>query len=807
MVAVNVAANVVDHIDTGLSMERFFRFVTAHPIFVLCCAGLIALVFGPFVLTLTRDTSPDAFIPNDHDALELKRQVDASFGLAEPIAVGIIRDQPGGIFTPETLRLIQRLTQAIQDLPEINPDNVLSIATISGVYFKDDESGFERFFKEIPETPEAIAALKRDILSYELYCGTLVADDELNSAACILIRPDTPQQADAVYRRLASLVADFPVHDERLVVAGEAAVRAHMGTAVSDDALRMNFICPVVMAILIILAYRSVRGTVLPLCVIGGASVLALGSMAMAHVPVYIVTNGIFVIIMALGVADSLHLIGQYYEEQLDVRGRSKQQIIADACQALWYPVLITSLTDVTGFFALYIAGLMPPIRYFGLFTCVGVLGALLFSYTVVPAGLMIRPLRLSRAFLNRRAAATRPGDVDVIGRTLGSLGEMVYARRYAVLLAGIVVLAAAGWGASRLIINDARILAFKEHHPLVEASRLLNDRFDGTSHLNVVVTADEPGALLRADLLHRIEELEAFTESLPYVGGTHSIAGWVKRAHQKSNDDKPEFYVIPDDAFETQFYLDVLGLDTSPMADLLHEVISPDFKSTNLIIRMKSSQFIHERAVIHALQAYLDEHFSSGPLRAKLAGRVNLDYHWLCMIRSSHLNSVVLSFACVLLLTGLMFRSVVAGLLCSLTVGVAVLVNYAVMGLGGIPLGVGTSMFASIAIGAGVNFPIHMLDRLRIGLHAPRAVPNQVYRSAFMFTGRVLFFTAFVVAVGFLLLCVSEFRTLVRFGLLIGIGMIVSFLASITLLPAVVAVVRPRFLWNSRRPQTPDAQ
>ena len=145
------------------------------------------------------------------------------------------------------------------------------------------------------------------------------------------------------------------------------------------------------------------------------------------------------------------------------------------------------------------------------------------------------------------------------------------------------------------------------------------------------------------------------------------------------------------------------------------------------------------------------------------------------------------------------MFRSVVAGLLCTLTVALAVLVNYAIMGIGGIPLGVGTAMFASIAIGAGVNFPIHILDRLRINLRKPEADPSAVFANTMAFTGRALFFTAFVVAVGFLLLCVSQFRTLVRFGLLIGVGMGTSFLVSVTLLPALVAAIRPRFIWGRR--------
>jgi predicted RND superfamily exporter protein len=262
-------------------------------------------------------------------------------------------------------------------------------------------------------------------------------------------------------------------------------------------------------------------------------------------------------------------------------------------------------------------------------------------------------------------------------------------------------------------------------------------------------------------------------------------------------NKEDPAFYKIPEDPEDTRFYLHEMGKPTSPMARLLGEVIDGEYRETNLIIRMRSSEYIHQRAVIQAIKAYLDEHFTSGPLRAQVAGRAHLDYHWLQLIRSSHIYSVILSGACVLLLTGLMFRSLLAGLLCLFTVGVAVLINYAIMGWSGIPLGVGTSMFASIAIGAGINAPIHMLDRLRKGMSAPGADPAEVFRGAFIFTGRVLFFTSFVLAIGFLLLCISEFRTLVRFGLLIGIVMLVSFVASTTLLPALVATLKPRFIWE----------
>jgi len=781
-------------------VRRYFEWVVARPVPVLVAAAIVGLTLAAFIPSLGRKTSPDAFIPDGHPALKIKQQVDETFGISEPIVIGVIGQGENAIFRPDTLDLIRRLTKAVQAVPGIGPDRVTSLATESGVYFEDGEPGFELLMPEVPTDRAAIDELREEVLGYELYRGTIVAAD--GSAATILIDTDGEAEAERLYRVLRGLLADFETDGVELVVAGEAVVRAHMGRAVSDDALRMNFICPLVMFLMIVLAYRTARGTILPIVVIGGASAVALGSMSLAGVPVYIITNGIFVVIMALGVADSLHLMGQYYEEQLELGGRGRSRLVVDACMALWFPLLMTSLTDIAGFTALYIGGQMPPIRYFGLFTSLGVLGALVYSYTVIPAGLAVLELRMSPVFSRRRGAAA--GCLDALGRALWTLGGMVARRRVAVTVISALIIGLATWGATGLIINDARVLAFGDDHPIVRATRALSSHFDGTTELHIVVSAPTPEDLLSSESLEQIAELEAFTETLPYVGGTHSVAGWIKRANQKMNDDDPESFAIPEDLFETMFYLDVLSGPGSPFADRLREVLTAERTSTNLIVRMRSSEYIHEREVVQAVEQYLATELRDGPLHAELAGRVNLDYHWLGIVRRSHIRSVAFTSICVLMLTGLMFRSVLAGLLCTLTIAVAVIINYALMALGGVPLGVGTSMFASIAIGAGVNFPIHILDRLRHRASGagPDHDPEADIANTLAFTGRALFFTAFVVAAGFLLLMVSEFRTLVRFGLLIGTSTAISFIASVTLLPALVAIIRPRFIWGRPDPR-----
>jgi hypothetical protein len=232
-------------------------------------------------------------------------------------------------------------------------------------------------------------------------------------------------------------------------------------------------------------------------------------------------------------------------------------------------------------------------------------------------------------------------------------------------------------------------------------------------------------------------------------------------------------------------------------MSRRLREVIDPTYTVANVIVRMRSSEFIHQRDVLRAVGRYLADQFPTPHWRTELSGRVNLDYHWLRMIKTSHILGVVFSGLCTFLQTALLFRSIVAGGLCLLTVGLVCLVDYAVMGWLRIPLGVGTAMFASIAIGVGVNPAIHILDRLRLGLGRTAADPERVFADTLALTGYRLFFSAFVLVVGFGLLCLSEFRTLVEFGLLIGLAIASSLVISLIGLPALVVATRPRFVWG----------
>ena len=99
--------------------------------------------------------------------------------------------------------------------------------------------------------------------------------------------------------------------------------------------------------------------------------------------------------------------------------------------------------------------------------------------------------------------------------------------------------------------------------------------------------------------------------------------------------------------------------------------------------------------------------------LKAIPSGAAAVDVHWIGSLGYNHFLGAGIALLIVLLFARLSFRSAMAGFLTIVPVMISVLFLYTVMGVLDIWLAVGTSMFAAIAIGVGVDFAVHTVDRL----------------------------------------------------------------------------------------------
>ena len=183
---------------------RFFWAVTAYPKTVLALCALAIMGALAALPGLTRDTSAEAFLSPDEPAVVSRKKVQEIFGLADPIVVAILNDGPSGVFNPQTLRLVQTLSDGIGNLPGINADRVTSLSTQDDIIGTADGLLVEPFFEEPPETQAEADAVREAVLGFELYVDSLVAAD--GSATLIIAELEDEDLGEQTYREVMALI-------------------------------------------------------------------------------------------------------------------------------------------------------------------------------------------------------------------------------------------------------------------------------------------------------------------------------------------------------------------------------------------------------------------------------------------------------------------------------------------------------------------------------------------------------------------------------------------------------------------------
>ena len=772
--------------------ERFFRRTTARPWITLALAAAVVAGSASFLPQLTRNTSADAFITFDHPSLVQHSRLERIFGRADPMVIAVVGTGSHGVFTPEALALVAWLTERVGSLPGIDPERVTSLTTATDAFGDNEEIRLEPLVPRLPANQEEAAVVGRAVMRSELHLGRLIARD--GSATLIVAALNGERDGAGVYADILDLARQAPTHGAEVHVAGEAAVTSYLGHYIDSDARRLYPLAFVVIAAVLFVGYGTLRAVLLPIVVVAGAVVVALGSMAAMRVPFYVITNALPVIIVTIGVADSIHIFGRYYEGIEAQPRATPREVVVRTMADMWRPVTLTSVTDMAGFLALGAASSMPPVRAFGVYAAVGSGAALLFSLFVLPACLTLLEPRPSRPPFGRTAAPA-----DRRGSGLARVGVFVTRRPSLILMVMLLIVAVGVAGALRVEVNEERIENFNRSDPIYLAHRTIAGHLDGASHLDILIETNGPDGLLRPEHLRRIQELQRFLETLPGVSSTISLVDFLQRIDRAMNQREHGPGALPEDEHTAAQYL--LLYSASGRAAAIDGLVDADSRTGIVRATLNSGLYSDQKRVVEATERYLRDRFNTGDIAGAAAGRVELDYRWMEPLKRSALLGLALALLSGWLTIGLATRSAAAATLAVVPVATAVLLAYAAMGFGGIWLGVGTSMFAAIAIGTAINPAVHIIDRLAVLTRAGRLPIEQAFSHLFATTGRALLFDLAAVLLGFGVLLFSDVPPLVRFGVLVTACVITSFVAAVLWLPALVCLLRPGFLTWSDAP------
>ncbi len=191
--------------------------------------------------------------------------------------------------------------------------------------------------------------------------------------------------------------------------------------------------------------------------------------------------------------------------------------------------------------------------------------------------------------------------------------------------------------------------------------------------------------------------------------------------------------------------------------------------------------------------QAAADLNFASTyQARVRLTGPVAMADEEFATIKENAVLNAVVTVAVVLLILWLALRwiRIIFAVFISLVVGLAMTAALGLLMVGALNLI--SVYFAVLFVGLGVDFGIQYSVRYRAERHEVDGL-----REALLHAGRragaPLTLAALATAAGFLSFLPTAYRGLSELGLIAGFGMLIAFLTSITLLPALLSRLKPR--------------
>jgi predicted RND superfamily exporter protein len=810
-------------------MRRAIEFVVRRPWWVLFATAVVTSVFAVQMVKVRMVIDPKTILPQQHPYVQLNNVIEEVFGGSRVVVVGVV-PKHGDIFTPQHLATLKALTEEVKKIPGIKEENVVSLADRKVKFVTADGESIqvERLMPEVPTTPEEAEAFRRRVMSNDLYVNGLVSADGRAAAIVTDFREWVPTWQEN-QQQLNASAQDWPknsddwaseswfggsrgaiktaygfrmgdeqirqaLHEATSRVAGDD-VDIHLGglpvalSYLEADSKRIVYLFPVSLVVMmgvLYWAFRSLQGMALPLATALISVVWALGLMGTFRIPMDPFNTMTPILIMAIAAGHAIQILKRYYEEL--AAGRDNRRAVVEAT-AKMAPVMITAGLVAAASFASLVTFDLKTFRAFGLLTAFGIMSALVLELTFIPA---LRSLM--------RPPAVTASVRDGLDRLLTRLAGAVTGNRRAWVAVGVVLVAAASVvGASKVEVNNSLKSQFFESTTLRIDERALNTHFGGTSTFYVMVEGREQDALKRADVVAAIEDLEQRIAAVPGVGKTESFVDYLKKMNRTFHGDQPEFDRIPASDAEVSNFLFLYSISGNP-ADFARLI---DYRYRRAVIWsfLKSDS----TALAEQLIAVVDSQraaFERLGVTVGVAGSSPVTVALNRTMVDGKLQNIAQIGAIIFIASAVVLRSALGALLVLIPLALAVLVNFAVMGFGGVTLGIGTAAISAMAVGMGADYAIYFLFRLReeyleAGGFGESAV-DAALRATITTSGKAICYVAVAISAGYLTLPFSGYYLHME-GILVPIAMATSALGALIILPLLIAGLQPSFIVGGR--------
>lgn len=770
-------------------VDRIAWLVTRHPRWVVGAVALLTLVLAYELRHLRLEVRLSDEVPRGHPYTLIDDRLGERLG-AHQTAIVAIGVRSGDVVNADTLARIRRLTDGVAKIEGVVPSSVLSLTapSVRAVAAEGDAVLVASLIPaEIPTDAASLAALRASILSYPMYVGSIVTPDA--SGAMILADFENDAPTERITEALEALADHERDANTEIWVGGQPPALAALNGA-TRGIVPLVILALGVIALVHYEAFRTVQAVVLPLVTAALSVVWAMGITAALGFNLTPWTAITAVLVLSVAAGHAVQILKRYYESYHELG--DNRAAVGASLRRIGPVMAIACGIAAAGFGSLATFGI-PAVRDFGLMAAFGILSTLVLELTFIPA---------TRALLRapRSAEAVRERSHTLLDPALDGLTRAVTARPDVAIGLAVAVVAIAAVGIFRIEVNSAFRSWFDDDAPVIAADNAIRARFTGTSTIRVLIEGDAPDALLDPQVLRGMAALQRAFREEEAITSTVSLADYVQVMNRAMNDGAPEALAIPDSREAVEQYL--LFFERGDLA----RVASSDFQTGAIHALSRKDRVSWVEALFARLRVVAAEEFPPN-VRVEIGGgelgQASANNATVVRHKLENMGQIA---TVIFVLSALVFRSLAAGLLVLAPLVCSALVNLGVMGWIGSWLSFATASYTAMGVSLGADFAIYLLFRLREEVRAGHTLEGAI-DAAMRSSGRAIFFVASAIAAGNATLLVSDFALWRQLGGYVALMMTTSCLATLTVIPALVLLNRPRFLRSSRadgRPMDP---
>ena len=542
--------------------------------------------------------------------------------------------------------------------------------------------------------------------------------------------------------------------------------------------------------------FRKLIWIIVPISSCLFSVVIMMGLLGILGWKVTVISSNFIALMLILTMAMNIHMSTRFLQLRKDFPDKNNFEIIALTTNKMFWPIIYTVLTTVFAFLSLIFSGIKPIID-FGWMMTFGLITSFIITFTLLPTLLNFAPTK------NISIKKEQDSKITTF------LGSVSLNNKNTIFgITGIVIILSI-FGISKLEVENSFINYFNKDTEIYKGMKLIDEELGGTTPLEIILKfpAKEEGKKKTSteddefedwgdeedgndekywftkDKIDRIASVHNYLDSLPQVGKVLSFSSIIDVATQLNNN-KPlgtlEMGVL------------YSKIPESIKTEIIDPYLSIKDNEARISLRIIDSQEnLRRNDLINKINFDLKNEIGLDESEFKLAGVLILFNNLLQSLFKSQILTLGLVMIGIFSMFIILFRNIRLSLIGVVPNFIAAFFILGIIGLLGIPLDMMTITIAAITIGIAVDNSIHYIYRFKEEFSKIKDY-NKTLKKCHSTVGVAILNTSITIVFGFSILVLSKFIPTIYFGMFTGLAMLLAMISVLTLLPALILIIKP---------------